>query len=185
MIMPHLFSSLSIFHPSRNDKYVQRGMSLMEVMVTLLVLGAGVLGIMALQTTTLKNVDSSAWSSQATVQVYAMFDLLRSRRDAIGTVDSRLLTPSNNDGWAQSQITPQQRNHNELGSLEDWLAGLKETVGADAWGKVHCVSRERQTPRPVGVPLKIINQCTVGIRWDDSHADGKSTRRTVEMTLPL
>jgi len=161
------------------------GMSLLEVMIALLVLGIGVLGVMALQATALKNTDSSAWSSQATIQIYGMFDLLRLNRDQSGTVDPELLTPStNNNGWAQGTLMPDQRNDSTLGTLDDWLSSLKETVAPDAQGKVHCVTQDRKTPRPVGAPFKVINVCTVGVRWDDSRAGGDKDR-IIEMTLPL
>jgi len=160
------------------------GMSLLEVMIALLVLGIGVLGVMALQATALKNTDSSAWSSQATIQIYGMFDLLRLNRDQSGAVDSELLTPSGNNGWAQGTLTPDQRDDSTLGTLDDWLSSLKETVAPDAQGKVHCVKEDRKTPRPIGASFQFINLCTVGVRWDDSRAGGDKDR-TIEMTMPL
>jgi len=162
----------------------QRGIGLLEVMIALLVLGIGVLGVMALQTTALKNTDSSAWSSQATIQVYGMFDLLRLNRDQSGAVDSDLLTSSSNNGWAQGTLTPDQRDDNTLGTLDDWLSSLKETVAPDAQGKVHCIKQDRKTPRPVGALFEVINVCTVGVRWDDSRAGGDKNR-TIEITFPL
>jgi len=162
----------------------QYGIGLLEVMIALLVLGIGVLGVMALQATALKNADSSAGSSQATIQIYGMFDLLRLNRDQSGAVDPNLLTPSSNHGWATGTLTPDQRDDSTLGSLDDWLSSLKETVAPNAQGKVHCVKEDRKTPRPASDLLQFINLCTVGVRWDDSRAGGDK-ERTIEMTMPL
>jgi len=168
----------------RHNAMKQRGISLLEVMIALLVLGVGVLGVMALQATALKNTDSSAWSSQATIQIYGMFDLLRLNRDQSGAVDPDLLTPSNNNGWAKGTLSPDQRDDSTLGSLDDWLSSLKETVNINAEGKVQCVKQDRKTPRPIGASFQFINLCTVGIRWDDSRAGGDKDR-IIEITMPL
>ena len=54
-----------------------RGVGLVEVLVAVLVLAIGLLGIAALQATTLRNSQSSIERTQAVVQTYTILDAMR------------------------------------------------------------------------------------------------------------
>src|SRR3546814_19531254 len=55
----------------------QQGISLIEVMVSVLILDIGVLGVAALPTVALKNSGGSASRKQAAIQTYSMLDIHR------------------------------------------------------------------------------------------------------------
>jgi len=153
----------------------QRGVGLLEVMIAVLVLGIGVLGVMALQTVALRNTDSSAMRSQATVQIYAMFDLLRannSKKDG-GTSNLSAFETS----WASAS------GSGNVGTLDHWLTSLKENVGQDAQGKVNCSEGVYGKPATSGVENKNAI-CTVGVRWNDERAGGKK-EEIIELEILL
>jgi len=164
---------------ARIGKRYQRGVGLLEVMIAVLVLGVGVLGVIALQTMALKNTDSSAISSQATIQVYAMFDLLRAnndKREGGQGIPSDLTT---GDVFKKGSGT---RSANKVGTLDDWLASLQETLGPDAEGKVKCDDGY------YGVGNTKNAKCTVAVQWDDSRGTkttDKAATRMIEMEILL
>ena len=59
-----------------------RGVSLVEVLVAVLILGIGMLGIAAMQATALSNSQSSIERTQAVLHTYSIFDAMRANRDA-------------------------------------------------------------------------------------------------------
>src|SRR5690606_20270957 len=61
----------------------QAGMSLVEVLVSVLILSIGLLGIAAMQATALRNGQSSLERSQAVVQTYSVLDAIRADRDNV------------------------------------------------------------------------------------------------------
>ncbi len=68
----------------------QKGFSLVEVLVALLVLSIGLLGLAALQTTSLKYNTDSYFRTQATYFVYDIVDRMRTNSDSVvdgGTYD--------------------------------------------------------------------------------------------------
>ncbi|MFJ2367458.1 type IV pilus modification protein PilV [Pseudomonas sp. NPDC087697] len=64
----------------------QDGMTLIEVLVALLILGVGLLGAAAIQLNALKYTDSSLMSSQASFIAYDMMDRIRANSGADYTV---------------------------------------------------------------------------------------------------
>jgi type IV pilus assembly protein PilV len=71
-------------HPAviarRQRLHKQRGFSLIEVLVTVLILAIGLLGLAGLQSTSLRSNHSSLLRSQATVLAYDIADRLRANR---------------------------------------------------------------------------------------------------------
>lgn len=59
----------------------QRGATLLEVMIAVLVLAIGMLGIAALQATALRNSQSSFERSQAVILTYSLLDAMRADMD--------------------------------------------------------------------------------------------------------
>ncbi|MGE8069079.1 type IV pilus modification protein PilV [Pseudomonas sp. NPDC089569] len=68
------------------SKCAQEGMSLIEVLVALVVLGVGMLGAAALQLSALKYTDSARMTSQASFIAYDMMDRIRANAAADYTV---------------------------------------------------------------------------------------------------
>lgn len=72
---------MTIFTTSRlRDR--QRGFTLIEVLITVLILAIGLLGLAGLQTTALRSNHSAYLRSQATVLVYDIVDRMRANRNA-------------------------------------------------------------------------------------------------------
>lgn len=72
-----------------------QGVSLIEVLVAVLILGIGMLGIAAMQATALSNSQSSIERTQAVLHTYSIFDAMRANRDAALT---NAYTPANDTG---------------------------------------------------------------------------------------
>lgn len=66
----------------RNTITVQRGFSLVEVLVTVLVLAIGLLGLAGLQLTSLRNNTMAYERSQATLLAYSILERMRANRSA-------------------------------------------------------------------------------------------------------
>lgn len=68
------------------SKGLQAGMTLIEVLVALVILGVGLLGAAAIQLNALKYTDSSRMTSQASFIAYDMMDRIRANTGADYTV---------------------------------------------------------------------------------------------------
>ena len=137
-------------HMSRG-RQSQQGVSLIEVLVSVLILGIGLLGIAAMQAAALRNNESALGRSQAVIQSYAILDAMRAN-----AVEAR----AGNYNRATTCEVP------DTGTRVDddwnrWVTGLKATMGNfdTTCGSVECDNA----------------QCTVTVQWDDSratHAEG-------------
>ena len=135
-----------------------RGMSLIEVLVSVLVLSLGLLGIAAMQSMALRGGQSSLESSQAVMQASSIFEAMRSNRDnaadynvgktcSVGAISGTTL--AKND-------------------LKAWLTAAKTTIGGVATDTTTCGEIS-------GCPA----DCVVTLYWDDSRGgsdQGGSTR---------
>ena len=63
-------------------KSANSGVSLVEGMIAVFILGIGMLGIAAMQAVALSNSQSSVERSQAVIHAYSMLDAMRANRDA-------------------------------------------------------------------------------------------------------
>lgn len=138
----------------------QKGFSLIEIMISILVLAIGLLGIAALLTVSLRNAQSSSAQNQATIQAYAMLDALRANKSAaiIGQYDLTQYTCS--EPASDSRIGSEQAG---------WIRSLHAQVAPSACGRIQCTSLT----------------CTVSVRWDDSRASGGSNAREYVLTTRI
>lgn len=67
--------------PGFAGRHAVRGVTLVEVLVAVLILGIGMLGIAAMQATALSNSQSSIERTQAVLHTYSIFDAMRANRD--------------------------------------------------------------------------------------------------------
>lgn len=108
------------------SKY-QRGISLIEVLITVLVLAVGLLGLSALQLASLRNNQSAMQRSLAIVHSYSIIEAIRAEPELnfnIGLTD----TPSTGSF--------SQNMHSR------WRAQLKENLGDTATGSVNCTEKQ-------------------------------------------
>ena len=131
----------------------QRGTSLLEVLIAVLILGIGMLGMAALQSTTLKNSASSASRSQAVIQTYSLLDMLRLDRDQANAGHFNV------SNWACGTVTATGSDTNDYTTFNSWLAGVRTTLDPSACAKVVCAVDS------LGYPT-----CTVDLRWNDTRA---------------
>ncbi|WP_407312399.1 type IV pilus modification protein PilV [Pseudomonas sp. nanlin1] len=123
-------------------KRTQGGVTLIEVLISLLVLGIGLLGAAAMQLNALKFTDSSTLQSQASFIAYDMLDRIRANPDASYKLDNLAAAPTANLTDVRAQ------------DLADFAANVTAMGGATAKGSIAINGR----------------LVTISITWDDSRA---------------
>lgn len=137
-----------------------RGMSLIEVLVSVLILGIGLLGIAAMQSLALRGGQGSMESSQAVMQATSIIEAMRAN-------------PANAGGYniGKTCSASAVSATGQVGlDLKYWIGELKSTVGA-AGDTTTC-------GEITGCPAA----CVVTVSWDDSRAGGGTGRSIVTET---
>ena len=139
----------------------QRGLSLVEVLVSVLVVSTGLLGAAALSASALRNNQGSYARTQTTILTQGMFDAMRANLS--GVKDSSY----NTDGWVCSVAA----EHASLpaSDIARWVGTVKTQINADACGKVSCNG----------------TTCTVSVRWDDSRSTAGSATQVLSTQAQL
>lgn len=145
-----------------NTRRHQTGFGLIEVLVSLLIVSIGLLGIAALQITSLKNVGSSMERSQAVFLTYSYMDVLRANRDKAVLAEFDVPVMTCDPEFLDETLVEQRK----------WLTQLHQRVGPGSCGQVVCALGEAGT-------------CTVTVQWDDSHAEGGSTTQQLRTETKL
>lgn len=139
------------------------GVTLIEVMISVLILGIGMLGVAAMQTTALRNNQSAMQRSQIVMQTYTILDAMRANRDAA------LIGGYNTGGMVCTVPASGSLIQNDQAA---WLNGLKTAIGGDpttTCGSIACLD----------------GKCTIGVQWDDSRAADVSESRIGSATQKL
>lgn len=141
-------------HPvAMATRVAQRGVTLLEVLISIVVLAVGLLGYAGLQTVSLKNNLSAYHRSQATMMAYDVIDRMRADQPNLA---SYTLAFGADPVYAV---------------LANWRAGLVDALpGADA---------QIQFPGGVGVTPTVVE---ITIRWDDNR-DGDTIDFVTETAL--
>lgn len=151
---------------TRQPRLAARGFTLLEVLITLIILSIGLLGMAALQAMALKNNQSSFQRSQAVMMTYFMLDAMRTNRSdaATGLYDMGKTCTAPTAG---SSLATHDKNF--------WITKLKANIGnsSETCGEVDCTTASGNT------------NCTVTVYWDDSRATNGSSAQTVEVTTRL
>jgi type IV pilus assembly protein PilV len=129
------------------------GTSLIEVLISVLVLAIGLLGIAAMQAITLRNGQSSMERSQAVMQTYSIMDSMRS---------NLLPARANAYNMARTCAAPAAGTLAQT-DLNTWITSLKANLGADACGTITCNA----------------NVCEITVEWNDSRGTRGSTAQTM------
>jgi type IV pilus assembly protein PilV len=134
----------------------QRGASLIEVLVAVLILALGLLGMAGLQASALKGNQSSYGRAQAVMLSYYMLDTMRADRD--GAVASRYNMAAT---CSPAAITTTDLAGN---TRQDWLQSLRDALGNEdtTCGVINC---------------DLNGNCLVQVIWDDSRAGGLGNQR--------
>jgi type IV pilus assembly protein PilV len=126
------------------------GATLIEVLVSVVVVAIGLLGAAALLSSALRNNQASYERSQTTVLGQAMLDAMRANLAGVDAGSyqntSYLCAAPSGSGLANADVVR-------------WIGDLQAQLNASACGKINCAGR----------------QCTVSIRWDDARGSGGSS----------
>lgn len=145
----------------------QRGSSLLEVLIAVLVLAIGMLGMAALQAVTLKNSNSSAARSQAVIQTYSLFDTLRLNRELAKSGGYNVSTFTCKQAAAAADDPDDTTDYSVFNA---WLGRVQSSLGDDkACARIECDDQS----------------CTVGIKWNDSRGSGGEKALEIETTSGL
>lgn len=129
----------------------QRGTSLLEVLISVLIMAVGLLGIAAMQATALRNSQGSTERSQAVIQSYAIIDAMRANREqALGGA-------YNTGGWMCQAPAAGNLSANDRAS---WLRSLRTTIADDIADASICGNIDCTAATSI---------CVVGVRWDESR----------------
>lgn len=137
----------------------QRGISLIEVLVSVVVLGIGLLGVAAMQSIALRGGQSSLESSQAVIQTTSILESMRTNAANAGAY--------NTADWVCAVATPGTGATLAQVDMSTWVGSLKATMGT-AGDSTTC-------GRVTGCP----DACVIGVRWNDERAGGEA-QRTIE-----
>lgn len=135
-------------HPSiRRLPNVQRGTSLIEVLIAVLVMAVGALGVAAMQVVSLRNSQSALERTQVSVATYSILDSMRANRTAAtqGFYNTAMTctVPTTNDSLIGSD-------------LSRWYTELQEGINTDACASIACAG----------------DVCTIVVQWYDERATG-------------
>ncbi len=121
---------------------LQRGVSLLEVLIAVLVLSFGLLGLAGLQMSALRNNQSAMERSMAVVESYTIVDAMRvDRTNAInGAFNIALDSTPSGSSFAANELVK-------------WRARLVLLLGPDATGSVNCNGAD----------------CTIVVQWNDER----------------
>jgi type IV pilus assembly protein PilV len=152
-----------MIHPATSSAHLprnrsrERGVTLIEILVTVLILSFGMLGMAALQTRALQGNQSSIQRSQAIMLSNYILDVMRVDRESAkggeyntGAGGAFVCGPDGVSGTTLARNT-----------LKDWLGTMETSLGTTA-DSTTCGS----------VVCETDYVCTVKIKWDDSKAGG-------------
>jgi len=133
-----------------------KGVSLLEVMISVLILGIGLLGIAAMQALALRGGQSSLESSQAVMQTSSIVEAMRANRvNANNYVIGMSCGAGATGTLAQNDVSA-------------WLAALKTTIGvagdATTCGRIQALGNGR---------------FRITVQWDDTRAGGGNQQQVV------
>ena len=158
-------------HATRHSVHRQHGVSMMEVLVTVLVLSIGLLGLAGLQLTGLRYNHSAYLRSQATLLASDIIDRMRVNRDQAlnGAYDIDFGTSTSNTtcAAASADCSPADLAQSDL---SEWKQNLQNLL-----------------PSGDGAISRTVNgsevRFTVTIQWDDTRGEQSPTQLPVETIL--
>ena len=138
----------------------QKGVGLIEVLVSMLILSICMLGMAALQTVALRNGQSAQSRSMAGIMSNSITDAMRAN-----------ITEARSGAYNSSTC---EVNDDPGGTLADsditaWVISLKRAIGQSACGTVTCQG----------------GQCDITVEWDDSRASAGLSTHLVTTRVQL
>jgi type IV pilus assembly protein PilV len=119
-------------------------MSLIEVLISVLILAIGMLGIAAMQAAALRNSQSSLQQSQAVIEANSILDAMRANLTVARA-------NGYNMGMAAAPCTPPAAGATLVTNDQNWwITNLQSSMGPGACGSVACAA----------------NVCNVTVKWN-------------------
>lgn len=140
----------------------QRGATLIEILIAVLILSFGFLGMAALHTRAIKGNISAGQRTQATYHAQYILDVMRVDREHARGGDYNTGTSHVCDPAAFGSGTLASNARTQ------WLTTVKQTMG-----------RPDDTTTCASIQCDADYNCTVQIEWDDSKAGGLSDQKVV------
>ena len=128
----------------------ESGVTLIEVLIAVLIMGIGLLGMAAMQTTALRNSQSALERSQAAMHAYSILDAMRANEAEAVIGRYNLATPT--------CVAPAADGSLARADLIEWFGDL-QALSESACAEIACDSVE----------------CSVILTWDDSRGSGGSS----------
>jgi type IV pilus assembly protein PilV len=119
------------------------GVGLIEVLIAIAILAFGLLGIAALQATTLRNTQSAMERSQAVVQTYAILDRMRANVGVAAT-----------GGYDIDMCAKPVAGTLAGNDQAAWIDSLQDDLGASACGQISGCGTAK---------------CVITVQWDDNR----------------
>jgi type IV pilus assembly protein PilV len=143
-----------------------RGFTLVEVMVALLVLSIGLLGVGKLVLFSARSNDSAYQRSQATALAYAMLDYMRANKvgATAGSYNTAAVSGVGNPGVNCNQAAPCANALLAQYDLYTWQQELRRALGPTADGSIAIVTSLDP------VTLATYMSTTVVVQWNDTVA---------------
>jgi len=137
-----------------------RGVSLIEVLVSVVILGIGLMGVAAMQSVALRGGQSSLETSQAVMQTNAIAEAMRANRINAASYNTGGMLCAAGTGGTLAQ-----------NDLRNWLVNLKANITKDSTETTTC-----------GQISNCPDNCEIMVRWDDRRAGGSGTRTITTRT---
>lgn len=141
-------------------KHYMAGFTLIEVLVTLIVLAIGLLGLAGLQASSLQHNNSAYQRSQATFLAYEILDRMRANPNGVEANDYNSIDTTSlpgDPGCISTSCTPTQLADNDI---IEWANNLAAQLPSG-----------RGTITGTGAN----NPFTVTVMWDDEHTGASET----------
>ncbi len=133
------------------NKYSQSGFSLMEVLIALLIMSIGLLGLAALQATSLKANHGAYQRTQATFLAYDIMDRMRA---------NRIQAAAGSYNLAMTASAPSPSTVLADNDVNDWMTNFIQVLLPGGDGSINCDANA---------------VCTVVVQWDESRLGGTAT----------
>jgi len=155
---------------TRLTKRNQQGSSLLEVLITVLIMGLGLLGLAFMQVVSLKNINNSQFRSLATAYAYDMAERMRSNQAAVSAGSYDAITATVTDPGCSSCTVSQ------LAQLDGYQWNQKINQAANTGG----------LPQGRGTVTKNGNVYDIKIAWQEQQRDSTGGNvGSVEFTLSI
>ena len=135
----------------------QQGSSLLEVLISVVVISIGLLGVAGLQLASMKNIQSSSERSMAVLLSYSIVERMRANPDEMANYQL--------GNWTSVAPAGATTAHNDLRA---WFCELHGNTNP---AHAQCIVRPPMLSETAQAMINCdANGCTVRIRWDDGRA---------------